>query len=262
MKRIVAAVLLLALAATTVAAAASTLTADTVKDLSFRQHPGTRLPLEATFRDEGGELVRLGDFFRGKPIVLVLEYLRCKSLCGFVLQDLAKALAQSSLAAGRDYQVVAISVDPRDGAAEARAARAAYLERFGEADSAGWHFLTGMNRAIADVADAVGFRYRYDPEIEQYAHPAGLIVAAPDGTIARYVLGLDYRPLDLRLALTEAAAGAVASPASELLLLCYCYDPGTGRYSLAINNVTRILCGATVLGVGILVVRLARGTRS
>jgi protein SCO1 len=262
MTRVVAAVLLLSFTAAAAASAASTLPADTVKDLSFRQHPGARLPLEATFRDEGGELVRLGDFFRGKPVVLVLEYLRCKSLCGFVLQDLAKALARSSLVAGRDYQVVAISIDPRDGAAEARAARATYLERFGQADAAGWHFLTGAARPVADVADAVGFRFRYDPGIEQYAHPAGLIVAAPDGTIARYVLGLDYRPLDLRLALSEAAAGTIATPASELLLLCYHYDPGTGRYSFAINNVTRILCGVTVLGVGLLVVRLARGARS
>ena len=112
------------------------------------------------------------------------------------------------------------------------------------------------------MADTVGFPFRYDSGIDQYAHPAGLIIAAPDGTVARYVLGLDYRPLDLRLALTEAAGGAIASPASELLLLCYGYDPGTGRYSLAIKNITRVLCGATVLGVVILVVRLARGARS
>jgi protein SCO1 len=262
MKRIVVAVLLLSFAATAAAAAASTLPADMVKDLSFHQHPGARLPLEATFRDEGGELVRLGDFFRGKPVVLVLEYLRCRTLCGFVLQDLAKALAQSSLAGGRDYQVVAVSIDPRDGAAEARAARTTYVARFGKADASGWHFLTGADRAIADLADTAGFPFRYDSAIDQYAHPAGLVIAAPDGTIARYILGLDYRPLDLRLALAEAAGGTIASPASELLLLCYCYDPGTGRYSLAINNITRILCGATVLGVGILVVRLVRGVRS
>ena len=261
MKRILGAALILV--STSVAAAGySTLSADAVKDLSFRQHPGARLPLDAAFRDESGALVRLGDFFRGKPVLLVLEYLHCKTLCGFVLQDMGRALAQSSLAVARDYQVVAISIDPRDGPEEARTAKARYVDRFGNAGEAGWHFLTGTERPIAEVADAVGFPYRYDNGIDQYAHPAGLIVAAPDGTIARYLLGLDYRPLDLRLALTEAAAGTIASPASELLLLCYCYDPGTGRYSLAINNITRVLCGATVLGVGILVVRLARGARS
>ena len=261
MKGIVAAALLLGFT-TAAAAAPSTLSPDAVKDLSFHQHLGARLPLDAAFRDEEGELVRLSDFFQGKPVVLVLEYLRCKTLCGFVLQDLAKALAQSSLASGRDYQVVAIGIDPREGPAEARAARGTYLQRFGQANAAGWHFLTGAGRAVADVAAAVGFPFRYDPGIDQYAHPAGLIVAAPDGTIARYVLGLDYRPLDLRLALTEAAAGTIASPASELLLLCYGYDPGTGRYSLAIDNITRLLRGATVLGVGMLVVRLVRGARS
>ncbi len=261
MKRILGAALILGFTSAA-AGAYSTLPADAVKDLSFRQHLGARLPLDAAFRDERGELVRLGDFFRGKPVLLVLEYLRCNTLCGFVLQDMARALAQSSLVPGRDYQVVAVSVDPRDGPEEARAARARYVDRFRNAGASGWHFLTGTERPIAEVADTVGFPFRYDPGIDQYAHPAGLAVAAPDGTIARYVLGLDYRPLDLRLALTEAAAGTIASPASELLLLCYCYDPGTGRYSLAINNITRALCGATVLGVGILVVRLARGARS
>jgi protein SCO1 len=261
MKGILGAALILAFTSAA-AAAYSTLPSDAVKDLSFRQRMGAPLPLDAPFRDEGGARVRLGDFFRGKPVLLVLEYLNCRTLCGFVLQDMARALAQSSPVPGRDYQVVAISIDPRDGPAEAREARTRYVDRFGKAGDAGWHFLTGSERPIAEVADAVGFPFRYDRGIDQYAHPAGLIVAAPDGTIARYLLGLDYRPLDLRLALTEAAAGTIASPASELLLLCYCYDPGTGRYSLAINNITRVLCGATVLGVGILVVRLARGARS
>ncbi len=230
-------------------------------ELRFQQHMGAALPLDSEFRDPAGNRVRLGDIFAGKPVVLVLDYLHCKTLCGFVLHDTAAALARVPFAAGRDYQVIAISIDPRDGAAEARAATAEYAGEFGTPDATGWHFLTGSERSIRAVADAVGFPFRYDAAVDQYAHPAGVTIATPQGTISRYVLGLGYRPLDLRLALSEAAQGTISSPASDLLLLCYCYDPGTGRYDLAIANVTRGLCGATVIGLGLMVARLARARR-
>ncbi len=240
----------------------SSLRAAATAGLQFQQHPGVRLPLDAPFLDDAGTRVRLGDVFRGTPVVLVLEYLRCRSLCGFVLQDAAQALAHVPLVPGRDYQVVALSIDPRDRPADARAARGKYVARFGPYAAAGWHFLTGEDRDIRAVAAAVGFPYRYDPEIDQYAHPAGVTIASPDGIISRYILGVGYRPLDLRLALTEASRGTIASPAADLLLLCYCYDPATGRYSATIGTVTRILCGATVLGLLAMIAVLARARRA
>lgn len=242
--------------------ASSSLSPTTTSALSFRQHPGARLPLDTEFQDSRGEPVRLGRFFSGKPVVLVLEYLRCRTLCGRVVHDAAQALARTPLAAGRDYQVVAISIDPREGAADARAAEAKYLAGASEAQQQGWHFLTGTSAAIHTVADAVGFPFRYDARIDQYAHPAGITIATAEGTITRYILGVGYRPLDVRLALVEAGRGHISSPVADLLLLCYCYDPGTGRYSFAIANATRALCGATVLGLAIMVVRLSRPRES
>jgi protein SCO1 len=233
---------------------ASSLAPDQTRNLGFRQRPGAALPLDAAFRDEHGRPVRLGDYFRDKPVLLVLEYLHCRSLCSRVLMDAARALGEVPLTAGRDYEVVAISIDPREGPADARAARAKYFPTGG----AGWHFLTGIEPDIRSVADTVGFPFRYDSAIDQYAHPAGITVATSKGNIARYVLGLGYRPLDVRLALTEAGKGKVSSPAANLLLLCYHYDPVTGRYGLAIQNATRGLCAATVLGLGFMVFRLTR----
>jgi len=235
----------------------SLLPADT-RDLGFRQHMGAALPEEVTLRDGTGRWVRLSDFFRGEPVVLVLDYLRCRNLCGVVLEHTAKALALTPLTAGRDYQVVAISIDPRDGPAESREARMKYLAGLPAASAAGWHFLTGPEASVRAVADAVGFHYRYDPAIDQFAHPAGIMIVTPRGTIARYLLGVGFRPLDLRLGLTEAARGRISSPVADLLLLCYCYDPGTGRYSFAIRNTTRALCAATVLGLAFMVFRLSR----
>jgi protein SCO1/2 len=225
------------------------------RELHFHQHPGARLPLGTRFHDASGRAVHLADFFKDKPVVLVLEYMRCRNLCGLVLRDTVHTLSRVPLAAGHDYEVVAISIDPRDTPRDAARARREYFSDAGSS-AAGWHFLTGERSDIAAVARAVGFPFRYDPQIDQYAHPAGLTVATPAGTIARYLLGVGYRPLDMRLALSEAARGTISSPVADLLLLCYCYDPGTGRYSVAIRNITRALCLATVLGLGLWVARL------
>jgi len=240
------------------APAYSSIAAPALQALGFHQHPGAQLPLATSFRDSTARAVRLGDFFGRRPVVLVMEYLRCRTLCGVVLEDTASALRRTSLQAGRDYQVVAISIDPRDGPADARAARQRYLGGMAARPAAAWHFLTGSPQAIQRVAAAVGFAYRYDAATDQYAHAAGISIATPQGRLSRYLLGVGYRPLDLRLAIAEADREQVASPVADLLLLCYCYDPGTGRYSLAIGNITRALCLATALGIALLVLRLRR----
>lgn len=228
-------------------------------DLGFEQHPGAQVPLDVTLHDEQGRPVRLADYLHGLPVVLVLDYLHCPNLCGLVLGNLAQALQgleHADMKAGRDFQMVAVSIDPRETPADARAAHAKYAARF--PDTTRWHFLTGDAAAIKAVAAAVGFRYRYDKPIDQYAHPAGVTILAPSGRVSRYILGLDYRPLDFRLGLTEASAGEVSAPASQLLLLCYCYDPQTGRYSLAVH---RLMQGAGLLTVIAIAVPLLRALR-
>jgi protein SCO1/2 len=244
----------------TVALAFSSLPPSVTRDLRFQQHPGAMLPLSAVFRDAEGHPVRLGDFFQGRPVVIVLEYLRCRGLCGTVLRDAVQALSRVPLRAGQDYQVVAISIDPRDTPADARHARQEYLP--GSPHPGGWHLLTGSRSDIDAVAASIGFPFRYDAGIDQYAHPAGITIATPQGAISRYILGVGYRPLDVRLALSEAAHAGISSPVADLLLLCYCYDPGTGRYSLAITQLTRVLGLATVLGLGLWLLKSLREARS
>ena len=248
--------LLLLLAAAAPAAAQSPFTAEQLSDLSFHQHPGAALPLATPLTDEAGKQVSLGSFFNNdRPVLLVLDYLHCKTLCGFVLSDLAQSLDRVPLTAGKDFEVLAISIDPHDGPADSKAARTQYLAR--TAHPGGWHFLTSDDADIHRIAAAIGFPYLYDPGAAQYAHPAGITIAAPDGIIARYILGVDYTPLDLRLALTEASHGTISSPATALLLLCYCYDPATGRYSAQINTAMRVLGGASVLGLALMIARLS-----
>ena len=252
----IATALLLLVAIAAPAAAQSPFTTGQLSDLAFHQHPGATLPLDTPLIDESGRQVALGSFFgHDRPVVLVLDYLHCKTLCGFVLADLVRSVAQVPLTPGKDFDVLAISIDPHDTPADSRAAHAQYLARSPEAG--GWHFLTGSAKAVRRIADTVGFPYLYDKAADQYAHPAGITIVSPDGRIARYLLGVTYAPLDLRLALTEAGRGAISTPATTLLLLCYCYDPATGRYSAQINTAMRILGGATVLGLGYMVLRLS-----
>jgi len=256
MKRLALAWLALVIAAAMPAAAQqSSFTTRQLADLSFHQHPGAMLPLDTTLTDEAGQTVTLGSFFGHRPVVVVLDYLHCKTLCGFVLGDLVHTTAQVPLIPGKDFDVVAISIDPHDTPADSRAAHDQYLARTSRAD--GWHFLTGSEASVRHIADAIGFPYLYDAAADQYAHPAGITIASPDGRIARYLLGVDYAPLDLRLALTEAARGAISTPATALLLLCYCYDPASGRYTAQINTAMRVLGGATVIGIAGMIAHLS-----
>lgn len=233
-------------------------------DVGIDQRLGATVPLDLPFKDEAGTRVTLGDCTAGKPTVLVLAYYRCPMLCTEVLNGLLRALRATAADVGSTFNVVVISFDPREKPPLAAVKKASYLEQYGRPGAeAGWRFLTGDPLAIATLADTVGFRYRYDPVTEQYAHGSGLIVLAPDGTISRYLLGVRFEPRDLRLALAEASAGKVGSPADQVLLLCYRYDPATGTYTFTVLRLVKWLSGAAVVGIAGLVGVLAwRGRRT
>ncbi|HEX5759256.1 MAG TPA: SCO family protein [Thermoanaerobaculia bacterium] len=227
--------------------------------VGFDQRLGAKLPLDLSFRDESGRSVRLGSLFGRRPVVLAFAYHTCPMLCPMVQEGLASGLKPLALAAGRDFDVVVVSIDPEDTPARAAAAKRQTLERYGRAGAAaGFHYLTGREPAIRALARAAGFRYERVPERGEYAHTAGVVVAAPDGTVARYLFGIEPAPRDLRLALVEAAAGKVGSLVDQLLLYCFHYDPSLGRYSAAIMRLLRAAAVATVLGLAGLVLLLRR----
>jgi len=197
--------------------------------------------------------VPLARFFTGKPVVLALDYLRCKTLCGLTLENLVAGLNALPLDAGRDLEIVVLTIDPRDKPADVQAAKEKYLAGYHHAGArGGWHFLTGSETAVRAVADAVGFPYRYEPTLDRYIHPTGFVVAAPDGRISRYLLGVDIRPTALRAVLDDPAQGRAVGLVERLLLLCYGKDPNLGPYSLMIEaafiiaNLTAVAGGAAV----------------
>ena len=219
-----------------------------LKKIGIDQKIGQQIPLDLPFKDEHGQSVTLRQFFGGrKPVVLALAYYQCPMLCTQVLNGMTGALKTLSLDAGKDFDVVVVSIDPKDNFRLAANKKLTYVEHYGRPESAGgWHFLTGAESAIAPLAEALGFRYVYDANIKQYAHGAAIYVATPSGVVSRYLLGIDFAPRDLRLALVEASNNALGSVVDRVLLLCYHYDPATGKYGAATLNAVRVGFIATV----------------
>ncbi|MGE5357972.1 MAG: SCO family protein [Bacteroidales bacterium] len=232
-----------------------------LKKVAFDQKLNAQLPLDLPFVDETGRPVTLGDYFRhGRPVVLSLVYYECPMLCTLVLNGLAGAMKGMSLEPGRDYDIVTVSFNPRETPQLAAAKKKTYVGRYGHAEvAASWHFLTGTDAAIKQLTEAVGFHYVYDPATGQYAHATGLMIATPDGRLAKYLYGIEYAPRDLRLALVDASAGKIGTPVDRLLLYCYHYDPKTGKYGVVVMNLIRIGGVITMVGLGAFIAVL--GTR-
>jgi protein SCO1/2 len=234
------------------------------KDVTFAQRLNEQLPLDATFKDETGRTVMLGDYFGRKPVVLAFVYFQCPMLCSQTLNGISSALKVVPFTAGRDFEVVLVSFDPRDTPEAANAKKRAHLLHWSAQDTAdGWHFLTGDEATIRRVASAAGFTYQWDEPTGQFAHVSGVLTLTPDGRLSRYFYGVEYSARELRMALVESGQGRIGSAVEELLLYCFQYDPTTGRYGVVVMNLVRLGGLLTVsLIVGFVVVMRRRETRA
>lgn len=226
-------------------------------EVGITQKLGGMVPLGEPFQDEAGNAVSLATYLGARPLILVPAYYRCPILCSQVLGGLVGSLKGMSLAAGKDFQVVALSFDPLDSAAAAAAEKSKVVRRYGRPGSeSGWHFLTGHEPEIKRVLAAIGYRYFYDARSNDYAHPAGFVVLTPDGRISRYFTGLDVAPRDLRFSLLEAAAGKIGTALDRLLLYCYRYDPLASKYGIRIMGALQVGGALTVVGLLLLLLAL------
>jgi protein SCO1/2 len=216
------------------------------------QRLNSQVPLDLAFLDESGQPVQLKQYFGAKPVILTLVYFQCPMLCSQVQSGLAGALnGIVRFNVGRDFNVVIVSFDPRDTPKDAAENKKTYISRYRRAGAEqGWHFLTGRKDQIDALAQAVGFRYAWDPDAQQFAHPSAIMVLTPDGRLAQYYYGIEYPPKDIQLGLIEASRGKIGTLLDQVVLLCYHYDPRQGRYGAAIFNILRISAGATVLLLG------------
>lgn len=227
--------------------------------VGWTQKLKNKVPLELTFTDDHGKTVQLGDYFGSKPVILTLMYFECPMLCGEVINGTFQGMADLKFQAGRDFQYVAVSINPHEGPKLAAEQKAVYLKRYKMTALAdGFHFLTGREQNIQALAKAVGFRYSYDPKSGSYAHPAGIILVNPDGTISRYMGGVVFHMRDLRLGLVDSSQGKVGSLTDIILLKCCSFDPNTGKYNFAVQNLLRGGGVFILLCLGLLIFTLTR----
>ncbi len=241
-----------------------------LKGVAFDQHLNAQIPLTNRFRDETGQAVQLSDFFGKRPVILVMGYSNCPLLCSQVLGEVTRSLKPLEFSIGKDFDVVTVSINPKESPEQADGMRRNYLKRYNRPGSeSGWHALTGDEPSIASLAKAVGFRYTYSPKLNLYAHAAGFVLLTPAGRISRYFYGIEYPARELKYALMEASASKIGSPIDKLVMYCYDFDPATGKYTFAIMTVIRVFGVATALALGTFMFamvrrdrRMARATRA
>lgn len=225
-----------------------------LEGIGIDQHLGASIPLDVAFTNGYGQTMPLGVYFSHRPVLLALVYYTCPMLCGQTLSGVVAGLRPLSFRPGRDFDIVAISIDPKETPRDAAEKRDFYSQRYSRKDGpAGWHFLVGTKSAIRAVTQAVGFHYRYDAASQMYFHAAGIMILTPQGKLARYFYGVNFQPKDLKLGLIEASGNRIGSAVDQVLLYCYHYDPSVGKYGWAVINILR---GASAFFVVFLAIAL------
>ena len=218
--------------------------------IDYEQRLNEQVPLDAVFTDEEGKQVQLTQYFGKRPVILLMVFYECPMLCTEILNGTLRLMQELAFTAGQEYEVVTISIDPREGPVDAMGKKSQYLRRYNREGTWGsWHFLTGQEPEIKRVADSIGYKYFYDEQTAQYVHASGITVLTPTGRVSRYFYGVQYNASDVRLGLVEASANKIGSPVDKLLLYCYHYDPSSGKYNVAVMSFVRVFGVFTVLAM-------------
>jgi protein SCO1/2 len=233
-----------------------------VEEVRIEQRLNSQLPLDLEFRSEDGETVRLREYFTDRPVVLAFVYYECPMLCTQILNGMVATFKTLRFSAGKEFDVVSVSIDPKETPELAAEKKKQYLGVYGrQGASDGWHFLTGDQQSIDALAQAAGFHYVYDEQTDFYAHAAAIMVVTPEGTLARYFFGIEYPAKDLTFALMEASEDRIGTTVDRLLLLCYQYDPATGQYSLLVSTILKLSAVITVVTIGGFMIVMLRRER-
>jgi protein SCO1/2 len=220
-----------------------------MQGIGVDEKPDGQLPLDVKFTNELGQTVTLRDcMLPGKPMILQLSYFGCPMLCDLVSKGMLKSMEELDLNIGSDFTVVNLSFDQRETKTDAALKKKGYLDHYDRKGAgSGWRFLVGDPESVKAVTDAVGFKYKWDDATKQFAHPAVLMVITPEGRISRYLYGVDFPQRTMRLSLVEASQGKIGTTVDQLIMLCYHYDPQTGKYSMAAMDMMRVGGAMTVL---------------
>lgn len=231
-------------------------------EVSFKPELNTQVPLDLEFMGDDGVRSTLRDRMQdGKPAILALMYYRCPTMCNLMLNGMIDSLQEIHYEPGKDFNVIAVSFDHEETHVLAAAKKVNALNRFGETDESAWHFMVGKEPEVVELTRTVKFGFKYEPTEDQFAHGSGLLMLTPDGRISRFLPGVLYPKRDLQLSIVEAAEGKVGKISDKLALLCFNYDPETGKYTMMVDRTVKVACFATVGAVALLIGSLLRQER-
>jgi len=239
-----------------------------LEGIEIQDRSGEFLDPDLEFVDENGQAVRLGDYFEpGRPLIVQLVYFECPMLCNLVINGFVDGARDLAWSPGREYTVLSVSFDPKDGPELAKLKQANYGKALGkDGVEEGWHFLTGDSESVKALSASLGFPYRYMEKTGEFSHGAGIFVVTPEGKISRTLYGLSFPSNTLRFSLMEASEGRLGSPLDKVVLFCFRYNADQHRYTLVAVNAMKLGGAATALGLaaflGVLWSRERRRTRS
>lgn len=227
-----------------------------VENVTVEQKLGSKVPLDVMLTDSLGRAVKSGYYFDSRrPVLVTLNYSDCPVLCNVQLNALVESLNQVDLALGGDFQILTVSINPKESTERIRETKSKYVSMLtnqpGAAD--GWHFCTARESSIQRLADSLGFRYTYDKKTGEYFHPAMLAFVSPDGVISRYSLDVSFPPEQIKLSLLDASKGTIGSPVDQFIMWCFSYDAERGSYVLV---AWRLMRAGALLTVAILLFTL------
>jgi protein SCO1/2 len=234
--------------------------------VGFDQKLDNQVPLDLNFRDESGKPVQLQQYFGTTPVIILPIYYRCGMLCPLGAEEMLRSLQQIKPTIGRDFQIVTLSIDPKETPEMATETKKGYIAQY-KRDTAsaevGWHFLTGQHEAIDKLCNAIGFRYAYSAKTGEYAHPDGIVVVTPEGKVSRYFYRLDYPPRDVQFGLMDASKERIGSPLAYIALSCFHYNPETGKYNVSVMKVLRLFSAVfVVLCFSVIAIAVGREKRA
>ncbi len=228
-----------------------------LEGLGITEHLGAQLNIhQLIFQDEFNHPIFLSEFFKTKkPVILTLVYYECPMLCNLLLNGVLDSIKQIDWNLGKQFEIITVSINPHENPKLAQEKKSTYLKNYNRLDAEkNWHFLTGEDSQIRELASEVGFKYRYDPNEKQFIHTAAIYIITPEGKISRYLYGTSFKPQNLKLSLLEASRGTIAtSTLDQILLFCFHFDPNKNSYTLKIWRVIQlVICFQVLVLAGVM----------
>ncbi|MDH5301488.1 MAG: SCO family protein [Gammaproteobacteria bacterium] len=216
-----------------------------------KKHLGVSVDKSTVFLDEFGKEFTINDL-AGKPTILLLSYYRCDGACSAINRTLYRTISGvDDWKIGKDFNVLTVSFDHNDN--PQTLAEFKSYSGFDKDIPQGWTMATFKKQEdIQPFADAIGYRFFWEPRDRVFLHPSVYMVLSPEGRVTRYLYAGGVKAEDIEISLTKAKGGDI-SPSNLINYMvgaCYSYNYEEGKYTL--NYPIFIALGALLLGIVLL----------